>query len=454
MTPRDRVARARELRDAQVAYTRRGWATIELRPPIPVEVIADDAERRNATRPLNKGWPDHAVDPRYSIDDRIERIVNVRSAYPTHGIGLVMGLQPNGEYLLALDEDVDGALCAIAAQHGETITPTWRQQARRGLHHVYAVGPAHVHLVDLLHGRGGALHVHLPGIDCLGARRYIVGAPSTHRDGVTRYSVVDDRDPVELPAWLWRLIVEAATPTRPQHDDPDLSDDEIDKRWPYAQRLYRAERLCETHPHAIQSAPSALGVVGWPTTMRLVGSIVTGLAVNRADAIGIIMGRYSPRCQPPWSRPEIEAMVDRAITLPYRARGWLLAQSEDAGTSGRGGQSGCSAATAPSLPRVRAEIHGVDERPGRGGVTYRILDGVRAGTIRRRPMAWPPTERSRRLWDALARAVGLDGLPQLTRPHAQLWQRVLLVEIEHDPTGTYSWRLGNVYPLDDSRPAP
>lgn len=444
VTPRERADRARELRDAQIGYTRRGWATIELRSPIAAAIQATAAERRHATRPLNKGWPDLAVDPRYSIDDRVERIVNVRSAYPVLGIGLVMGWQLDGRrYHVAIDEDVPAALPALAAQHGETITPTWRQAARRGSHYVYLLTARQALLVDLLHGRGGALHVRLPGVDVLGARRYIVGAPSTHRDGEHRYTVVDDRDPAELPEWLWCPIVAAATPTHSQHDDPDLDDDEIDKRWPYAQRLYRAERLCEAHPIARQ------GDRGWPTTMRLVGSIVTGLALGRTnagrtDAIEMIMERYSPRCRPAWDRDEIEAMVNRAIAVPYRAHGWLLAQQRDAGAGNGGGhghgsqmgESGWSASTA--TPRYRAEIIGADERPGRGCVWYRVLDGARVGQTHRRPLDWLPTARSAAIWSAHARAVGLD---LITSPHAQLKGRHVRIEIAD---GTVA-RIGHVY---------
>jgi hypothetical protein len=446
MTPRERADRARKLRDAQIGYTKRGWATIELRPPIQAEAIATDAERRSATRPLNKSWPDLAVDPRYSIDDRIERIVRLREEYTALGIGLVMGPQLDGHrYHVAIDEDEPDALSALAAQHGEIVTPTWRQAARRGSHYVYALTSRQALVVDLLHGRGGALHQHLPGIDVLGARKYIVGAPSTHRDGEHRYAIVDDLDPVELPDWIWQMILIAATPTRRQHDDPDLTDDEIDMSWPYAYRLRCAERLCETHSEAIQGKPSALGVTGWPTTMRLVGSIVSGLALGRteaerSDVIEIVMRAYSPRCRPAWDRDEIEAMVDRAIAKPYRAVGWLLAQQRDAGPGfghgGQKGESGCSAATA--APRYRAEILGVDERPGHGCVWYAVLDGPRAGQKRPRPMAWPPTPQSRLLWRALAHAVGLDAI---TSPHVQLRGRVVQIEIADGTVG----RIGHVY---------
>jgi hypothetical protein len=439
VTPRERADRARELRDAQIGYTRRGWATIELRSPIAAAIQATDAERRHATRPLNKGWPELAVDPSHSIDDRIERIVNVRSAYPVLGIGLVMGLQLDGHrYHVAIDEDEPDALSALAAHHGDIVTPTWRQAARRGSHYVYVLTERQALLVDLLHGRGGALHVRLPGVDVLGARRYIVGAPSTHRDGEHRYTVVDDRDPAELPEWLWCPIVAAATPTHSQHDDPDLDDDEIDKRWPYAQRLYRAERLCEAYPIARQ------GDRGWPTTMRLVGSIVTGLAVKRADAIEVVMRVHSPKCAPPWSLPEIEHMVDRAIAQPYRARGWMLTPSTGStslSTTIRGGQSGCSASTA--TPRYRAEIIGVDERPGRGCVWYRVLDGARVGQTHRRPLDWPLTARSTAIWAAHARAVGLD---VITSPDAQLKGRVVCIEIADGTVG----RIGHVYTADDN----
>lgn len=453
MTPRERADRARELRAAQIAYTRRGWATIELRSPIAAAIQATDAERRHATRPLNKGWPDLAVDPRYSIDDRVERIVNVRSAYPMLGIGLVMGVQQRGaDYHIALDEDDPDALATLAAQRGEIITPTWTQRARRGLHRRYALTARQAMLVDLLHGRGGALHLRLPGLDVLGARKYIVGAPSTHRDGITRYIVVDDRDPVDLPEWIWRLMLAAYDAThapRAQHDDPVLTDDEINRRWPYAHRLRCAERLCETHPEAIQSQPSALGVTGWPTTMRLVGSIVTGLALGRTnagrtDAIEMLMERYSPRCRPEWDRDEIEAMVDRAIAVPYRAHGWLLAQQRDAGTRNGGGhghgsqrgESGWPASIA--TPRYRAEIIGADERPGRGCVWYRVLDGARVGQTHRRPLDWLPTARSAAIWSAHARAVGLD---LITSPHAQLKGRHVRIEIAD---GTVA-RIGHVY---------
>jgi hypothetical protein len=349
-----------------------------------------------------------------------------------------MGPQLGGHrYHIALDEDVPDALAALAAQHGEIVTPTWRQAARRGSHYVYVLTDRQSFLVDLLHGRGGALHVPLPGIDVLGARRYIVGAPSEHRDGEHRYTVLDDREPAELPEWLWCLVIAAATPAGAGYEAPDLDYDEIDKRWPYAQRLYRAERLCEAHPIARQ------GDRGWPTTMLLVGSIVTGLAVKRADAIEVVMERYSPKSEPPWSRPEIEYMVDRAIALPYRARGWLLATSTGStslSTTTRGGQSGGGAATA--TPRYRAEIIGIDERPGHGRIWYRVLDAARLGQIHHRPLDWPLTARSTAIWAAHARAVGLD---VITSPDAQLKGRVVCIEIADGTIG----RIGHVYTADD-----
>ncbi|MBX3159191.1 MAG: bifunctional DNA primase/polymerase [Deltaproteobacteria bacterium] len=480
-SPRDRLARARELRDAQVAYTRRRWATIELRPPLGPEIVAaSERERRDAAGPRFKGGLGVAIDPLLTLDGRIERVARLRTRYDLDGIGLLQGPQPNGRYHVAFDEDEAGALAALASAHGQTVTPTWTQAARRGRHYVYATGPAHAHLIDVLHSAAGTLHVKLPGLDVLGARRYIVGAPSTHRDGETRYVVVEDRDPQELPAWLWRLIVEAVdrASTPVDHDDPDLSDDEIEKRWPYASRLYRAERLAETRAPAIQ------GNDGWDTTMLVVGAIVTGLAIGKGDAIDIIERIYSPRCKPEWALDEIKAMVQRATAKPYRRRGWLLAKERPVlcpsptaapgasptaaslatmimfGNGGSGGSGGSEIGesvggvpaplpllptTSEITPRItapswaRAEVYGA----GPWGIVYRVLDGAHAGWRPRIARTWPPpTARVRGEWDEIARAVGLGSVDDLHDPHEQFWRRIVRIEIV--PSNRYGRLVGRV----------
>lgn len=65
--------------------------------------------------------------------------------------------------------------------------------------------------------------------------------------------MIDDRDPPDLPDWLFYFLADRCQPSIYVGDgEQDLTDDEIDRDYPYAWRLYRGQRLCEEHEPAIQ----------------------------------------------------------------------------------------------------------------------------------------------------------------------------------------------------------
>lgn len=407
---------ARALLEANLAYATRGWHTIEIRP--------DDK------KPFHKGWRNTAtVDP-----DRIKALRSPKGR-PLARIGIPMGRQPNGDVLIALDEDRNGVLAEFATARGEVVQATWQEKTRRGMHHVYKLGRRRDHLDDLLTNCKLAekLDVIING--------YIVVAPSLASDGVTHYRVVDNRDPEVLPDWLFMAIFERSKTTTHDLDATSAerpSEDEILKRYrqTYAMRVHRAAKLIAKHPIAVQ------GEDGRKTLFRLCIGLVRGLAIRQSDAYAMIIRDYNSRCVPPWGGgelAEIKAFVADAEHKSNRPWCWLL--TEGSGIEARWKASGSvladsdAARVAPST-LATVEIVGW----GESGLWLKIVDGPRAGVVRPRPMNWPPTESSKYLWQALAAAIGVDAVRD---PHRDTFGRRVRYELLEDHHNNF--KFGRVF---------
>lgn len=135
--------------------------------------------------------------------------------------------------------------------------------------------------------------------------------------------------------------------------------------------------------------PAVSGQGGHPTTWRAACAMVRGFDLSPAVALELLTREYNPRCQPPWSRRELEHKVDNASRSKLPA-GYLL---EDERSNWR----------APAEPpEIVAECIACDEDLERAAIQGE------APTKR-----WTtPAERARRLASSPAARVPLD-LPTL-----------------------------------------
>lgn len=133
--------------------------------------------------------------------------------YRGHGVGLVMGPQPSGVYLMALDIDThnpaaDGwdALHDLEARHGD-LPDTWRSITGSGGAHILFASPD---AVPVRNQQAGGNRI-APGIDVRGDGGQIVVAPTLHPVTGRPYAwefAPWDAELATCPRWLLDLVRE------------------------------------------------------------------------------------------------------------------------------------------------------------------------------------------------------------------------------------------------------
>ena len=109
--------------------------------------------------------------------------------------------KPSG--LFVVDEDIDGALCTLADELGETLPITYRVRTSRGWHW-YFQAPAGIAL------RGHSPVLKARGMDVRGNRGeggYVVAAGSVHESGHVYVAEDPHVVPAEIPGWLLAQIL-------------------------------------------------------------------------------------------------------------------------------------------------------------------------------------------------------------------------------------------------------
>lgn len=204
--------------------------------------------------------------------------------WPTAGIGL-----PMGDGLIALDVDGDdgrASLAQLVEEHGP-LPDTLANETSRGAHLIFRVAADRQ-----IRNRAGVQ----PGLDVRSAGGYIVAPPSVHPSGwVYRWMHAPIAD---APAWLLDVLdpprnVETSAPARAL----DL---------PTERRLQRARAYLAKLPAGIS------GSGGHAATFRAALALVRGFALDRDEALALLVEDFNPRCVPPWSRRDLVHKVESA----------------------------------------------------------------------------------------------------------------------------------------------
>lgn len=154
--------------------------------------------------------------------------------------------------------------------------------------------------------------------------------PSTHPDG-GRYDVLNAVPTTVAGHILWdsierlhravcevrgRPIPKRAAPQRTPIAEPTTHSDEV--------RLRRAAAYLDAMPEAIS------GQGGHNRTYAAATAMVHGFGLSERQAMSLLLDRYNPRCQPPWTEQQMLHKVTDAATKPHeKPREWLLQDRPD-----------------------------------------------------------------------------------------------------------------------------
>jgi hypothetical protein len=458
------VARRAALIAQAISYAQNGWRVIPVQWPkeFDGQIVCScwrhmrglDCGRSSAKHPLWDDWPELATTD-------VNAIERWWGNFKIANVGLAMGYQPGGFYLVAVDEDVSGALAALATEQGETIPPTWTQSTGRGTHFVFVVPAELLHLADGLTNRTKLVN----GLDIRANGGIIVAAPSTSMSNVI-YAITNNIQPAPLPVWLFWLIVDRACKARkPSIDTARPADATVPV--PLDTRIADGIQRCLRHPPAID------GDGGDNMTWTLVLALVRGLVLPGDVALDLLLKHYNNKCIGPWEPSALQHKIDWAesekTTAPW---GFLLAPlivgAAPAATLTSSAPAPAPAATGPNLntmspsvcpinaraplsniislapsskPRARTveiatvRFRGTERRGANGQHTLRLLieTGTHAGMTKRWPLDWPRTNRSAERLDHLAAALDLD---EIRNPLRDTWDKTAQAEVVTNPDGT------------------
>tara|TARA_R110000782_G_scaffold30348_6_gene75527 strand:+ start:27064 stop:29274 length:2211 start_codon:yes stop_codon:yes gene_type:complete len=277
---------ASSLLDAARWYHARGYAPI----PLPA----------GEKKPVIRGW-----NTLHLSEDDLPLHFN-----GTGNIGLLLG-EPSG-WLVDVDLDCDEAI-ELAEQYLPPTGAVTGRPSRPGSHRWYVCERA----ATLKHKdpASGAMLVELRST---GAQT-VVG-PSLHPDGEP-YDPLEG-EPAVVPAAMLAACVKA------------LADAVVERRHGRAPATTRQDPrsppsgdLVERRAAAYLDAmpPAISGQGGHGRAYAAATALVHGFELEPETALRMLLERYNPRCEPPWSEKELRHKVDDAASKPHeRPRGWLL----------------------------------------------------------------------------------------------------------------------------------
>lgn len=224
-------------------------------------------------------------------------------------IGLLMGVQRGGEYLIALDVDDHGRMITLMGVLGDP-GPTMVGRSARGERRIYRLGDDVPRGKDQLKNITGLVleverqnpppdvrpeAVKVPGVDCKVDGGYLVVGPSLHPTGA-RYEWTSWREPAELPAgWVQALLAPKPRPKALEKYSPRdfktvFNAQRAHQKWiedaVAGQCRLIAQAASGTSHHTVLTAlaklwPMARGIGGTSSEMSYIVSEVSHAAVAR-----------------------------------------------------------------------------------------------------------------------------------------------------------------------------
>lgn len=457
------VARRAALIAHAIDYAKNGWRVIPVQWPKNVDgqIVCScwrhgrgiDCGRSSAKHPLWDDWPELATTD-------VKAIARWWGKFQIANVGLAMGYQPGGFYLVAVDEDVPGALAALAAERGETIAATWTETTSRGTHYLFVIPDGLMIYADAICNRTKLV----AGLDIRANGGIIVAAPSTSMSNVV-YTITNNIQPAPLPVWLFWLIVDRGCKARtPSIDTARPAEEAVPV--PLDVRIADGVQRCLRHPPAVD------GDDGDNTTWTLALALVRGLVLPGDVALDILLKHYNNRCIGPWEPSALQHKIDWAESEKTTATwGFLLAPLIVAAAPATTLISSAPApgATGPNLntmsPSLRpinpsaplgniislapsskqrattvevatVRFKGTERRGGANGqhmMRLLIETGTHAGMTKRWPLDWSRTNRSAERLDHLAKALDLD---EIRNPLRDTWDKTAQAEVVTNPDGT------------------
>lgn len=240
----------------------------------------------------------------------------------TGNIGLLLG-EPSG-WLVDVDLDCEEAV-ELAGHYLPPTEAVTGRASRPGSHHWYICERSAT--VKHKDPATGAMIVELRST---GAQT-VVG-PSLHPGGEA-YDPLEG-EPAVVPAGMLSACVKALAdavierrggpvPLPPARAPSDRSSP--------VPPAHLVERRAAAYLDAMPPAISGQG--GHGRTYAAATALVHGFELDPETALRMLLERYNPRCQPPWSEKQLRHKVEDAATKPHdRPRGWLL-ESEPPATS-------------------------------------------------------------------------------------------------------------------------
>ena len=248
-------------------------------PPHSDDPKQDTCDKSRGKHPVKKDWQKtHKQLPQ--IERELQGVRN---------LGLRMGTQRDGRCLICIDVDDPLAFAKWEDLLGE-LPPTLTQRTGSGGQHFIFVWPGELEAPTT--GTNG-----LPkGVDVRCERGQIVAAPSVHKSGGT-YEVIHDIEPQPLP----RRWAEALEPK----DEPIAA-------LPVPQVANPSQQLQDCLNYTARMAPSIQGSNGSRACFDVALKCVE-FALSQQDAMHVMLV-FNQRCQPPWSKRELEHKVKQAYT--------------------------------------------------------------------------------------------------------------------------------------------